>query len=231
MEWLGFTHSEAEAIWLTVKVATISSFAGLPVALFIAWLLARKNFPGKIILEGLINMPLVAPPVVTGYLLLLLFGRKGFFGIWLEQLFGIRLAFSFSALIIASVVVSLPLAVRTIKSAFQLVDKSLEEAARTLGASSLSAFFRITIPLALPGILSGMVLTFARSIGEFGATITFAGNIPGKTQTISTMVFSFMQSPGQDMATLRLVIISVFISIMAIISSEYIQKRKKMLIR
>ena len=223
--------NEINAIWLTFKVALISVLISLPFTVGLSWLLARKKFPGKMIIEGLVNLPLVAPPVVTGFLLLMVFGRKGIFGEWLEKTFNIHLAFSFSALIIASAVISLPLAVRTMKASFQLVDKKYEEAARTLGASPLSSFFRITLPLSLPGIIGGMVLAFARSLGEFGATITFAGNIPGKTQTISTMVYSYMQTPGHDAATIKLVIISLILSLLAIIGSEYLQKNKKLLVR
>lgn len=228
---LKFSPAEIQVIWLTVKVASLATLLTLPISIWISWVLARKNIRGKQFIESLLTIPLVAPPVVTGYLLLLLFGRQGIFGEWLYKVFGINLAFNFAALVLASMIVSLPLAIRTMKSAFELVDPLFEQASRTLGASRIATFFRISIPLALPGIISGSVLTFARSLGEFGATITFAGNIPGKTQTMALMVYSNMQIPGQELQVARLVIVSLLISLVAIFLSEYINKRKKFLSR
>jgi len=169
---------------------------------------------------------LVAPPVVTGFLLLIVLGKNGWIGKELFELFGIRLTFNFAALVIASVVVSLPLAVRSIRSSFELIDPAFENASFTLGASRIATFFRVNLPMALPGILSGAVLCFARSLGEFGATITLAGNIAGQTQTISLMVYSNMQVPGMEGTVARLVIISIGISLAAIAASEIILKRK-----
>jgi molybdate transport system permease protein len=222
---------EAKVIWLTLKVAFISTAVAIPVSTGIAWVLARKSFAGKNIIEGLIALPLVAPPVVTGYLLLIVFGNNGFIGKWLVESFNIRLSFNFTALVMASVIVSTPLAVRTIKASFELIDPVYEKASMTLGASRFSTFFRISLPLALPGIISGMVLVFARSLGEFGATITFAGNIQGKTQTISQLVYTNMQIPGKEQEVMRLVVVSLVISVLSVILSEYYNNKRKYLIK
>lgn len=226
-----FSPEELSIIWLSVKVATLSTLLTIPIALYLSWILARKNIKGKSIIEAIFTLPLVAPPVVTGYVLLLLLGQNGILGNWLYEVFGISLVFNFSALIIASIVVSLPLAMRTIRSAFELIDTGYEKASISLGASKISTFFRISLPLAMPGIISGMVLSFARSLGEFGATITLAGNIIGKTQTISLSIYSNMQVPGQEMQVFRLVAISPLISLLAMILSEYFIKKKQYLNR
>jgi molybdate transport system permease protein len=188
-------------------------------------------FGESLFFEAIITVPLVAPPVVTGYILLRVFGSNGILGAWLNETFGIKFVFNFGALVLASVVVSLPLAVRTIRASFELIDPSFENASRTLGASKLATFFRISLPLSLPGIIGGAVLAFARSLGEFGATITLAGNIPGKTQTLSIMVYSNMQVPGKEWQVARLVIVSIILSIAAIVVSEYLKKSKRYLIR
>jgi molybdate transport system permease protein len=229
MQIFKFSPEELSVIALTVRVALVSTVLTLPFAVWIGWVLARKKFPAKSLVESLISIPLVAPPVVTGFILLFLFGRNGVIGSFLYKEMGIDIAFNFIALIIASVVVSLPLAVRSIKSAFELVDPTFEQAARTLGANRVSSFMRISLPLALPGIISGMVLSFARSLGEFGATISFAGNIEGKTQTIALMVYSKMQTPGEDWGVFRLVVISLLLSVVAISLSEYFNRKKKYL--
>jgi len=226
-----FSPEEITIIILTLKVAFTSTILTLPLAIWLGWVLARKNFMGKFLIEGLVNIPLVAPPVVTGYILLIVLGKNGIVGHWLYEAFGIKLAFNFAALIIASVVVSLPLAVRNTKSAFELVDPNYEKASNSLGASKINTFFRVYLPMAFPGILSGAVLAFARSLGEFGATISFAGNIFGKTQTIALSVYSNMQIPGKEMQVTRLVIISLIISLLAIIASEYLNKKKKYFVR
>ena len=225
------TGEEIKIIWLTLRVATISTLATLPFALWVGWILARKNIVGKPVIEAVISLPLVAPPVVTGYILLIMLGRNGFIGNCLYNWLGIRLTFNFAALVIASAVVSFPLAVRSIRSAFELIDPAYEKASLTLGASRLATFFRVSLPMALPGVLSGMVLSFARSLGEFGASITLAGNIEGKTQTISIMVYSNMQIPGMESRVIRLVLISILISFAAITASEILNKRKKYLVR
>jgi molybdate transport system permease protein len=219
-------HDELHIIWLSIRVAILNMLITLPVATWIGWMLSRRRIPGKAIIEALISFPLVAPPVVTGYILLLLLGRNGLLGGWLYEHLGIRASFNFAAVVIASFVVSLPLAVRSIRSAFDLVDPGYETASLTLGHSKIRTFFRITLPMAFPGVLSGMVLSFARSLGEFGATITLAGNITGRTQTLATTVYSYMQVPGMEKQVARLVLISVLISLSAIAVSEVMNRRQ-----
>jgi len=221
-------QAELQAIILSVKVAVYCSAISLPLALATGYILARKNFIGKAMVENIIHLPLVMPPVTTGYLLLLLFGTQGVFGKILFQLWGIRLAFSFPAAVIASVFVSFPLIVRSIRTAIEMVDPGLEDAARILGSGRIKTIIRVTIPLALPGILSGTVLAFARSLGEFGATITFAGNIAGETQTLPLAIYSYMQIPGQELPTLRLVLISILISFVAMVFSELFVRKMKL---
>ncbi|WP_088341763.1 molybdate ABC transporter permease subunit [Robiginitalea sediminis] len=225
--WIGFTSAEWQAIGLSVKVALACTLVTVPLAIAAGYLLARRRFWGKSVVESLFHLPLVMPPVTTGFLLLLLLGSRSPLGEWLESVFGIRIAFSYAAAVIAAAVVSFPLAVRAVRTAMEMVDPGLEEASRLLGASRLKTFFRITIPLALPGILSGAILSFARSLGEFGATITFAGNIAGETQTLPLAIYALMQVPGKEEATLRLVLVSVVISLAAMLLSEwYLQKMK-----
>lgn len=190
--------------------------------------MARKSFFGKPIVEGLIHLPLVMPPVATGYLLLLIFGTQGWIGSWLFQQFGIRLAFAFPAAVIASIVVAFPLMVRSIRTAIELIDPKLEQSSLLLGSSHVRTLFKITIPLAAPGIISGTVLAFARSLGEFGATISFAGNIPGVTQTLPLAIYSKMQVPGEEQSTFILVAIAVAISFVAMILSEWFIKKMKL---
>lgn len=190
--------------------------------------MARKHFTGKPIIEGIIHLPLVMPPVATGYLLLLIFGTKGMIGSWLFQTFGIRLAFAFPAAVLASIVVAFPLMVRSIRTAMELVDSRLEQTSQLLGASRFKTLYKITIPLAAPGIIAGTVLAFARSLGEFGATISFAGNIPGETQTLPLAIYSKMQVPGEEQSTLILVTIAVAISFVAMILSEWSVKKMKL---
>jgi molybdate transport system permease protein len=222
---------ELEVIQLSIQVALISTLVVLPVSMGLAWVMARKKFKGKNIVEGIISLPLVAPPVVTGYLLLWLLGSNGLLGKWLLETWNMRLSFNFIALIIASAVVSLPLAVRTIKSAFELIDPVYEKASATLGVSRWGTFTRVSLPLALPGIISGMVLAFARSLGEFGATITFAGNIQGETRTIPLMIYSNMQVPGKEWEVTRLVIFAIGISIFAVMLAEIFKNKKNYLTR
>jgi molybdate transport system permease protein len=222
-----FTYSPAElaAIQLSLKVAVVCTIIALPFAVLIGWFLARKQFPGKAFVEGFLHLPLVLPPVTTGYILLVIFGTNGWLGSVLYEWWGIKIAFSFYAAVLAAVVVSFPLVTRSIRLSIELVDKSYEEAARTLGASNLRVFLSVTLPLALPGVISGAILAFARSLGEFGATITFAGNISGETQTLPLAIFSAMQVPGQESSTLRLVLVSVILSLLAMIVAEYLNKR------
>lgn len=224
---MNFSGEEIDAILLSIKVAIFCSLISLPISILIGYFLARKNFWGKSIIEGIVHLPMVMPPVATGYLLLLLLGRNGFLGNFLNEKLNISIAFSFSAAVIAAVVVSFPLAIRSVRVAIEMVDTAYEEAARTLGYSKLKTFFKITFPLAIPGILGGFILTFARSLGEFGATITFAGNIAGETETLPLRIYNSMQTPGEENIALRLVAISAIISFFAIVGSEIINKRYK----
>ncbi len=226
-ELFSFNNAEVEAIWLSLKVAFYCSLIALPLAILAGYFLARNEFRGKAIIESLIHLPLVMPPVTTGYLLLLAFGSNSWFGSWVFETFGIRLAFSFQAAVIASIFVSFPLIVRSVRTAMEMIDTGLEDASRLLGASRIKTFFKISVPLALPGIISGGILGFARSLGEFGATITFAGNIEGETQTLPLAIYAKMQVPGQELGTLRLVLISVVISFVAMTLSEWYIKKMK----
>ena len=189
--------------------------------------MARKSFVGKSFLEAIFTLPLVLPPVSVGYLLLVIFGSNGWGGGWLEKTLGIRVSFSFWAAVIASMVVAFPLILRSIRSSIEMVDRGLEDAAQLLGKSKWKTLFSITFPLALPGIISGWVLAFARSLGEFGATITFAGNITGETRTLPIAIYTLMQSPGKESSTWRLVIFSIIISLIAMVASEWMLKRMK----
>jgi molybdate transport system permease protein len=225
MEVFKFTYPELQAIGLSIRIATICAIISLPFALGISWLLARKQFPGKWFLEGITQLPLVLPPVTVGYVLLLVFGKKGMIGDFLLQQFGIRISFTFWAAVIASVVVSFPLVVRAIKVAIEMVDIELENAARTLGAGPWKTFFSITVPLAFPGILSGFILSFARCLGEFGATITFAGNIIGQTQTLPLAIYSAMEVPGGELVAMRLAGVSILLAFLAMVGSEFINRK------
>ncbi|MBN2803901.1 MAG: molybdate ABC transporter permease subunit [Deltaproteobacteria bacterium] len=221
------SSAEIAVIWLTLKTALASTILTIPVAIWLGWILAHKRLPMKPLLESVISMPLVVPPVVTGYLLLLLLGRNSAIGSTMYNLFGIRFTFNFAALVLASLVVSLPLAVRSIRSAFEMVNPAYENVALTLGAAPGYAFFHVTLPLALPGIISGIVLSFARSLGEFGATITLAGNISGKTQTVALMIYSNMQIPSAEMQVARLVTFSILLSVGAMAASEWIAGKNR----
>ena len=225
MEFFDLTYEELQAIGLSIRVATMCAIISLPFAVGTGWLLARKRFPGKWFVEGFVQFPLVLPPVTVGYILLIIFGSRGIAGRFLNEYFGISMAFSYWAAVLASLVVSFPLAVRAVKVAIEMVDMRLEIAARTLGAGPFKTFMTVTVPLALPGIVSGFILSFARSLGEFGATITFAGNIIGQTQTMPLAIFSAMESPGKEMIALRLVIISVLISFAAMVGSELLNRK------
>ena len=217
------TPEEWIAIFLSLKIASVATLAALPFGVLIGWLLARKDFWGKAILDGLVLLPLVLPPVVTGYLLLLAFGRRGLFGAALAD-FGIVFSFRWTGAALACGIMGFPLMVRAIRLSIEAVDRGLEGAASTLGANPLLVFFTVTLPLALPGILSGAVLCFAKALGEFGATITFVSNIPGETQTISAAIYTLTQVPAGDAAALRLVIIAVIISFAALIVSEWLAR-------
>jgi len=226
-DFLGFNAAEMQAIQLSIKVAFYCALISLPLALWLGYIMARKQFFGKPVLESLLHLPLVMPPVTTGYLLLLALGSKSIIGQWFYHSLGIKLAFSFPAAVIASVVVSFPLIVRSIRTSMEMVDTGYEEASRMLGAGKLKTFFKITVPLAMPGIASGTILAFARSLGEFGATITFAGNIQGETQTLPLAIYAYMQVPGKENATLQLVMVSVVISFVAMVLSEWFVKKSR----
>lgn len=217
--------AEWQAVWLSVFVACVSLAISLPLAIAVGWLLAKRRFPGKFLAETLINLPLVLPPVVTGYLLLVVFGRHGMLGRYLEQFLGLRFVFNWKGAALAAAVVSFPLLVRPIRVAFTAVDDRLIQTARTLGAGKLDAFWTVAIPLARPGILSGAVLSWARSLGEFGATIMIAGNIPGETRTISLMIYSLLESPEGVQQSRRLVIASILLACVALAVSEWLEQR------
>lgn len=219
---------EWTAVWLSIRIATVATLFALPFGIAVAWLLARKNFWGKALLDGIVHLPLVLPPVVTGYLLLIWFGRKGPVGSILDQYFGIVFSFRWTGAALACGVMAFPLLVRAIRLSFEAIDRRLEDAASTLGANRLWAFLTVTLPLALPGIIAGMVLSFAKALGEFGATITFVSNIPGETQTISAAIYTLTQVPGGDAAAFRLVIVAVVIALVALIASEWFARRAGM---
>lgn len=216
---------ESEIILLSLKVALWSVVVSLPFAVAIALLLARHDFAGKSLLDATVHLPLVLPPVVVGYFLLVLLGRSGPIGAWLEEWFGIVVAFRWTGAAIACGVMGFPLMVRAIRLSIETIDPKLEAAAHTLGAGRVGAFFTITLPLALPGIVTGTLLSFARSLGEFGATITFVSNIPGETQTLPLAIYALTQVPGGDEAALRLCVISIVLSLAALLASETLVRR------
>jgi molybdate transport system permease protein len=219
------TPSELEALRLSLKVAGVSVLASLPVGFALAWLLARYRFPGRTLLDAVVHLPLVLPPVVIGYLLLVLFGRRGPIGQWLDETFGIVFAFRWTGAALACALMGLPLLVRAIRQSLESIDRRLESAAATLGASRAWVLASVTIPLALPGIVTGMLLSFARSLGEFGATITFVSNIPGETQTLPLAIYTYTQVPGGDPQAIRLCVISVVLSLAALLISEWLVRR------
>jgi molybdate transport system permease protein len=218
------TLEEWSAVLLSVKVSLWATLISLPFGIGAAWALSRRRFVGWQLVNALIHLPLVLPPVVTGYLLLLTFGRNGIGGRFLEQTFGLVLAFRWTGAVLAAAVMAFPLMVRAIRLGFDAVDRNLEQAAATLGAGPIMVFVTVTLPLILPGILAGSVLAFAKAIGEFGATITFVANIPGETQTLPTAIFALLQVPGQDASALRLVVVSLVIAMGALIASEVLAR-------
>jgi molybdate transport system permease protein len=213
------------AIELSLRVAAVATLASLPFGIATALLLARGRFPGKTLLDGLVHLPLVLPPVVTGYVLLILFGRRGPIGAFLAEHFGIVLSFRWTGAALACAVMGFPLMVRAIRIAIEGIDERLEQAAGTLGASPLWVFATVTLPLALPGLIAGAVLCFAKALGEFGATITFVSNIPGETQTIPAAIYNYTQMPGGDAGALRLSIVAVVIALGALVASEWLARR------
>lgn len=218
------TPLEIEALTLSLQVALLASLACLVPAIGIAWVLSRTAIPGRSLINVLVHAPLVLPPVVIGYLLLLTFGVRGPVGAWLNEMFGVRLVFSSSGAVLAAAVMAFPLMVRAVRLSLDAVDQGLELAARTLGATRLDAFFTVTLPLMLPGILAGLMMAFAASLGEFGATITFAANVEGQTRTLPLAIYTATQAPDGDAAALRLVTIAIILSLVALALSEAVER-------
>jgi molybdate transport system permease protein len=219
------TAAEWTAIALSLRVAAIAAVLSLPFGIAVAYVLSRWRFPGRALLDAFVHLPLVMPPVVTGYLLLLAFGRRGPIGAFLDHTFGIVLAFRWTGAALAGAVMGFPLMVRAIRLSLDTADRKLEAAAATLGASRAWVLTTITLPLAMPGIVAGAVLAFARALGEFGATITFVGNIPGETQTVPSAIYTYIQTPAGDLAALRLTAISVIIAFAALLLSDALSRR------
>ena len=219
------TAEEWGIVALSLRVGGVAVLACLPIAFALAWLLARTRFPGKVLVDGLIHLPLVVPPVVTGWLLLLAFAPEGPLGAWLESWFGVSVLFRWTGAAIAAAVMALPLMVRAIRLSIEAVDRRLEQAGRTLGASPARVFATITLPLSLPGVIAGVVLGFARALGEFGATITFVSNVPGETETLPLAIYAALQTPDGEAMVLRLAGISVLLSLIALVASELIARR------
>jgi molybdate transport system permease protein len=225
MDWLDLSPDEWNAVRLSLKVAAWAMIWSLPFGLLIALILARGRFWGKSVLNGLVHLPLVLPPVVTGYLLLLGFGRRGPIGAFLAEHLGIVFSFRWTGAALACGVMGFPLMVRAIRLSIEAVDRRLEAAAGTLGAGPAWVFLTITLPLSLPGVVAGMVLSFAKAMGEFGATITFVANIPGETQTLPSAIYTYTQVPGGDPMVLRLTVISIVVSMAALVASEALARR------
>ncbi|ATN33308.1 molybdate ABC transporter permease [Rhizobium sp. ACO-34A] len=219
------TPEETTAMLLSLKVAVTAVAFSLPVGVLVAWLLSRRDFYGKTLLNGIIHLPLIMPPVVTGYLLLITFGRRGAVGALLDQWFGLVFSFRWTGAALAAAVMGFPLLVRSIRLSLDAVDRKLESAASTLGAPPTWVFLTVTLPLILPGIAAGTVLSFAKAMGEFGATITFVSNIPGETQTLASAIYTYTQVPGGDLQAMRLTLISIVVSLAALVASEVLSRR------
>lgn len=222
MTWLG--AEEWTAVALSLRVSFWATVGSLPLGLFVAYALARWHFPGKQLVNGLVHLPLILPPVVTGYLLLIVFGSRGPVGGFLAEI-GIVFAFRWTGAALAAAVMAFPLMVRAIRLSIEAVDPKLEQAGATLGASAPWVFVTVTLPLILPGLVAGIILAFAKAMGEFGATITFVSNIPGQTQTLPTAIYAFLQVPGGEAAALRLVVISIIVAMAALLLSEFVARR------
>lgn len=218
------TDPEWQAVLLSLKVSSVAVIFSLPLGIAIAWILVRCQFPGKALLDSLIHLPLVLPPVVVGYLLLVGFGRRGVLGTFFHDWFGITFAFNWRGAVLAAGVMSFPLMVRAIRLALEGVDLRLEQAARTLGAGRWRVFLTITLPLTLPGIIAGTVLAFARSLGEFGATITFVSNIPGETRTLPAAMYTLIQTPGGEQAAWRLCVIAIALALISLLVAEWLAR-------
>lgn len=224
---LAFTPQELTAIALSVKIALVAALGSLPFGVACGWLLARRHFPGKALLDALLHLPLVMPPVVTGYALLIVLGTQGPVGAWLLEHLGVQFAFRWTGAALASAVMGFPLMVRAIRLALESTDRRLEAAAATLGAGPWRVFFSITLPLAWPGLVAGTALAFAKALGEFGATITFVSNIPGETQTLSSAIYGLLQVPGGEAGIWRLAAVSLAISLAALLLSEWLVRRQR----
>jgi molybdate transport system permease protein len=222
-----FTPQELTAIALSVKVALVAALGSLPFGVACGWLLARRRFPGKSLLDALLHLPLVMPPIVTGYALLILLGTQGPVGAWLLEHLGVQVAFRWTGAALASAVMGFPLMVRAIRLSLESTDRRLEAAAATLGAAPWRVFFTITLPLAWPGLVAGTALAFAKALGEFGATITFVSNIPGETQTLSSAIYSLLQVPGGEAGIWRLAAVALAISLAALLLSEWLVRRQR----
>ena len=222
---INFSEQEITAIYLSLKIALSAAFVSLPFGILVAYIIARKKFPLKTFFISLINLPLIVPPVVTGYVLLIIFGSNGVVGKFLLNYFNFSFAFKWTGAALACGIMGFPLMVRAIRLSIEMVDEKIEEAAKTLGASPILVFFSVTLPIALPGIIAGTVLSFARALGEFGATITFVSNIPGETQTLSAAIYTFLQIPNGEYMAFRITIISIIISVLALIISEVILEK------
>ena len=225
---LGLSPAEWTAMELSLRIAIVATACALPFGIAMGWLLARKDFWGKTLLDGIVYLPLVLPPVVTGYLLLISFGRRGPIGAFLADYFGVVFSFRWTGAALSCEIMGFPLMVRPIRLALEAIDRRLEDAAATLGANRIMVFLTVTLPLALPGVIAGVVLCFARALGEFGATITFVSNIPGETQTISAAIYTLLQVPDGDAAAGRLVLIAIVIALAALIASEWFARRAGM---
>jgi len=225
MEWLQLSPEEWVAVRLSIKVSIWATLVSLPIGIAVAHVLARREFVGKSLLNGLVHLPLILPPVVTGYLLLLSFGRRGPVGSFLDQCCGLVFSFRWTGAALACGVMAFPLMVRAIRLSIEAVDRKLEAAAGTLGASPMMVFATVTLPLILPGIVAGAILAFAKAMGEFGATITFVSNIPGETQTLPSAIYTFTQVPGGELGALRLTLVSIAIAMIALLASEILARR------
>jgi molybdate transport system permease protein len=225
---LDLAPDEWTAIELSLRIAIVATIVALPFGIAMAWLLARKDFWGKSVVDGVVHLPLVLPPVVTGYLLLISFGRRGPIGSFLDHTFGIVFSFRWTGAALACGIMGFPLLVRAIRLSLEAIDRKLEDAAATLGANRAWAFATVTLPLALPGVIAGMVLCFAKALGEFGATITFVSNIPGETQTLSAAIYTYTNVPGGDAAAGRLVLVAIALALAALIASEWFARRAGM---
>jgi molybdate transport system permease protein len=221
VNWFALTDSEWVALLLSLRIASVATLCSLPLAIITAMALARGRFPGKSLLNGIVHLPLVLPPVVTGFVLLVLFGRRGPIGAFLADHFGLIFSFRWTGAALACGVMGFPLMVRSIRLSIEAIDRGLEDAAATLGANPAWVFVTVTLPLMLPGVIAGAILGFAKAVGEFGATITFVSNIPGETQTLSAAIYTLTQVPGGDAGAFRLTIIAVVVSMVALLASEF----------